>query len=473
MPVGALPAHQRPQYGAGGQLIDIQETIERVLRLSRADACVVIGRHESAANLRWAHNTVTTNGTVEEASLSIVSIVGRRVASVTRTYFPPELLEGLVRESEAACARKPEAPDFMPLVESTGEGTAGWDAPPVVTDIHVFDTFAAQLGAAFERARRVGVGTFGYAVHTASTLWLASSAGLRRRYSDRLGKVEITAKPPDFSRSSWTGVATADFSNVDPRALFATLERRLAWAERRIDLPAGPYEVLLEPSCTADFAIGAYAQMTRRDADEGRSPFSKPGGTRIGDRLFGSVTIYSDPVEPDVPAAPFHSGVASDSGSSAFDNGLALSRTEWVRDGVLCALAMPRYWAAKTGAGGAVPFVDNLIVAGRGPTMEEMIARTKRALLVTCLWYIRTVDPQTALQTGLTRDGVFLVEDGEVRGAVNNFRWNMSPIAAFAQTTEIGRSAMALPREHDEFLRVKAPPVRVERFNMSSRSDAM
>src|SRR5262249_29293370 len=124
-------------------------------------------------------------------------------------------------------------------------------------------------------------------------------------------------------------------------------------------------------------------------------------------------------------------------------------------------------------APGPVSFVDNLIVAGDGPTMDEMIGRTTRALLVTCLWYIRTVDPQSALQTGLTRDGVFLVEHGEVRGAVNNFRWNMSPIAALAQVTEIGKTVMALPREHDEFLRAKAPPVRVERFNMSSRSDAM
>jgi predicted Zn-dependent protease len=157
---------------------------------------------------------------------------------------------------------------------------------------------------------------------------------------------------------------------------------------------------------------------------------------------------------------------------SVFDNGLKLTKTEWTREGVLQNLIAPRFWAAKMGLEDARSYIPNLVVRGRGAQMSQMIARTERALLVTSLWYIRTVDPQTALMTGLTRDGVFLVERGEVKGAVNNFRWNMSPIAALAQATEIGQSGLALPREHDEFLRSKAPALRIERFNMSSVSEA-
>ena len=472
MPGRTLPPDTAPQHSEGGALIDIQETIERVLRLSKADACIVIGQRDAAANVRWAHNTVTTNGVLEKASLSIVSIVGRRVASVSRSYFPPEQLEEMVRESEAACGRKPEAPDYMPLVEGDGTPT-NWGAPPAETSIHVFDAFVPELGTLFERARGSEVQTFGYAEHCASTVWLATSTGLRRRHSDRIGKVEVTAKTSDFSRSSWTGRATHDFQDVDPGALLDTLERRLAWSERRIELPAGQYDVLLEPSCTADLALGAYALMTRRDADEGRSPYAKPGGgTRIGERLFGDVTMYSDPNEPGILTAPFHIGVDSGSEASVFDNGVSALRTEWVRNGELRALVTPRYWAAKLGASEPVSYINNLIVSGDGPTMEDMIAQTDRALLITCFWYIRTVDPQTALQTGLTRDGVFLVEHGRVKSAVNNFRWNMSPIAAFAQGTQIGRSGMSLPRDNSDFLRAKAPPVRIERFNMSSRSEA-
>ncbi|MEO7192094.1 MAG: metallopeptidase TldD-related protein [Vicinamibacterales bacterium] len=442
-----------------------------MLALSRADACVVIGRRDSTANLRWANNTATTNGVAEEVSLSIVSIMGRRVASVTRTHFPADDLEAMVRESEAACEGKPEAPDFMPLPVST-TSVVDWAEPAGSTDIRIFDGFAHRLAGVFGRARAANLQTFGYGEHQASTTWLASSTGLRRRHASRIGKVEVTAKTPDFSRSSWGGTVTEAFADVDPDALFDRLQRRLDWSSRIIALPAGHYQVLLEPSATADLAVATYELMARRDADEGRSPFSSPGGgARLGERLFGGLTMYSDPTEPGIGAIPFHSSVDSGSMSSVFDNGLDATRTEWIEDGYLRALVTPRYWAARAHAG-AIPYVDNLIVAGEGPSLEQMVASTKRGLLVTCFWYIRTVDPQTALMTGLTRDGVFLVENGEIAGAVNNFRWNMSPIGAFAQTSEIGRTGMALPREHDEFLRAKAPATRIDDFNMSSVSEA-
>ncbi len=469
---GALQADQHPQHRSGGSLITLQDTIDRVLRLSKADACIGIARRVASVNIRWAHNTVTTNGDADEVQLTVISVAGRRVASVTRTYFPAERLEEIVREAEAACERRPEAPDYMPLIEGRGE-PADWHAPPADSDIHVFDPFVPQLRTLYEEARRANIATFGYSEFQTATTFVATSTGVRQRYTERMGKVEMTGKTPDFARSSWVGQVTHDFLDIDVRGMFETLQQRLGWAAKRIDMPAGAYEVLLEPSPAADLAISAYWFMTRRDADEGRSPYSKPGGgTRLGERLFGGVTIYSDPAEPAIETTPFHYGVDSGSASSVFDNGLELSRSEWVRNGVLQNLITPRYWAAKTPGSRVMPYVNNLVVAGSGPSTREMIAQTERALLVTCFWYIRTVDPQSALLTGLTRDGVFLIEHGQVKGAVNNFRWNMSPIAALAQVTQTGRCGLALPREHDEFLRSKAPALRIERFNMSSVSEA-
>ena len=431
----------------------------------------MIARKVAGVNIRWAHNAVTTNGDADESQLSVISMIGRRVASVTRTHFPPDRLEQVVRESEAACARRPEAPDYMPLLPGSGN-TADWDAPLADADIHVFDPLVPQLARLFDEARRAQIATFGYAESQTMTTLLATSTGLRRRHTERIGKIEITAKTPDFSRSSWVGQVTHDFA-IDVGSMFETIKQRLAWASRQAAAPPGAYEVLLEPSCAADVAIAAYAFMTRRDADEGHSPYSRPGGgNRAGERLFGEIDIYSDPFEPGIEATPFCHGVDSAGASSVFDNGLALSRTDWVRDGTLQQLITPRYWAEKVGAAAPAPYVNNLVVSGHGPALDAMIAQTERALLITCFWYIRTVDPQTALLTGLTRDGVFLVENGEVKGAVNNFRWNMSPIAALGQATQIGRTDMALPREHDEFLRAKAPPLRIARFNMSSVSDA-
>lgn len=443
-----------------------------MLRLSKSDACIVIARRMASVNIRWAHNTVTTNGDADEAQLTVISIAGRRVASVTRTYFPPEQLQEIVRESEAACERRPEAPDYMPLLDATAD-PSDWNAPPADTDIHVFDPFVPQLRRLYDDARAANIATFGYAELQTATTLVATSTGVRRRHTERIGKVEITGKTLDFARSSWVGQMTHDFLDIDMRDMLATLLQRLAWSAQRIELPAGSYEVLLEPSPAADLAISAYWFMTRRDADEGRSPYSKPGGgTRIGERIFGGVTIYSDPGEPGVEATPFHYGVDSGGTTSVFDNGLALSRCEWVRDGVLQNLITPRYWAAKNPAAHVMPYVNNLVVAGTGPTTSEMVAQTDRALLITCFWYIRTVDPQSALLTGLTRDGVFLIEHGQVSAEVSNFRWNMSPIAALAQVTQTGRCGLALPREYDEFLRSKAPALRIERFNMSSISEA-
>jgi predicted Zn-dependent protease len=469
---GPLPAGQHPQHRGGGSLIFLQDTLDRVLRLSKADACVAIARRIASVNIRWAHNTVTTNGDADDVQLSVISIAGRRVASVTRSDFPPEKLEEIVRESEAACERRPDAADYMPLLE--GRGAPGdWNAPPADSDIHVFDPFVPQLRALFDNARRDDIATFGYSEFQTTTTFLATSTGVRQRHTERIGKVEITGKTPDVARSSWVGQVTHDFLDIDLRAMFETLRQRLDWAAQRVEMPAGSYEVLLEPSCAADLAISAYSFMTRRDADEGRSPYSKPGGgTLLGERLFGDVSFHSNPIEPRIEAMPFHYGVDSGAASSVFDNGLELARTDWVRDGVLQNLIAPRYWASKIGAATAVPYINNLILDGSGASMGEMIAQTDRALLVTCFWYIRTVDPQSALLTGLTRDGVFLVEGGKVKGAVNNFRWNMSPLAALAQATQIGRCGLALPREHDEFLRSKAPPLRIERFNMSSVSEA-
>ncbi|MFN2613722.1 MAG: metallopeptidase TldD-related protein [Actinomycetota bacterium] len=473
MPAGAVPQRQRVEHIAGGcALTDIHDVVERALALSKADACIVIASRDTQANVRWANNTTTTNGVSESSTLAVVSIMDKRVGSVARNYFPDEELESIVRASEAACEGKPQASDYMALLEG-GSTPPDWAAEPARTDIGVFDRFTPELANVFERARADGVLTFGYAEHTATTTWLGTSSGVRRRDDDARGKVEITGKSPDFSRSTWAGQGTRTFRDIDTAALYASIERKLGWMEKSVELPAGHYEALLEPSCVADLGLGAYIVATARDADEGRSVYSKPGGgNRIGERMFGNLSLYSDPAEPGLETSPFATALGSGSYSSVFDNGLDVSRTDWVSEGVLRNLITPRYWQEKTKAARAVPFIDNLVIGGDGESLDAMIAATKRALLVTCFWYIRTVDPQTARETGLTRDGVFLVEDGEVRGAVNNFRWNMSPVAAFAQAVEIGRSAPTLPREWDEFLLAKAPPMRIENFNMSSVSQA-
>jgi predicted Zn-dependent protease len=458
----------------------VPETLRRILHLSRADDCMALGWETSEANVRWANNTATTNGVSVRRRLFVISVTGGRVGSVGVTSVDEDGLEELVRRSEEACRDRPPAEDAMPLVE--GDEQPGWDEPAVAGGIEVFAALAPALGDAFAQAEADGTRLFGYAEHTTSTVWLATSAGLSRRHTQHDGRFELNAKTPDFSTSAWVGRTGSDFSAVDVPAAYGRLRQRLAWSQTTVDLEPGQYTALLEPSAVADMAFFAYAAGAARDAAEGRSVYSRPGGgTRVGERLYpNGVELWSDPAEPGLEATPFVVATSSGPHSSLFDNGLAVGRTAWVRDGVLEALVAPRHWAAKSG-GEPAPWVDNLLVGGAagsgaasGATLDQMIASTTgRALLVTCFWYIREVDPQTLLMTGLTRDGVFLVEDGEVKGAVNNFRFNMSPVDTLAQAVEVGRPEATLPREAaDWFPSVQAPPMRVERFNMSSVSRA-
>jgi predicted Zn-dependent protease len=166
---------------------------------------------------------------------------------------------------------------------------------------------------------------------------------------------------------------------------------------------------------------------------------------------------------------------ASSSDVSVFDDGLPIGRTDWIRDGVLTHLRYHRAGAAKSGAEMA-PYVDNLVLRcgpHSGGSVDDMVARTERGLLLTCLWYIREVDPATLLMTGLTRDGVYVIEDGTVIAAANNFRFNESPVDLLARTTEVGTPVRSLGREFGEYLnRTIMPPLRIPDFNMSSVSQA-
>ncbi|MFF7180325.1 metallopeptidase TldD-related protein [Streptomyces sp. NPDC008121] len=452
------------------------EIVERALELSRADGCVVLADEESSANLRWAGNTLTTNGVTRGRTLTVIATVdgsqGTASGVVSRSAVTPEDLEPLVRAAEAAARAAGPAEDAQPLIEGIDASPDFADGPAETTSA-VFTDFAPALGEAFARARAGGRELYGFAHHTMTSTYLGTSTGLRLRHDQPNGTLELNAKSPDRSRSAWAGRSTRDFKDVDPAALDADLARRLGWAERRIELPAGRYETLLPPTAVADLLIYQLWSSAARDAAEGRTVFSKPGGgTRLGEKLSPlPLTLRSDPNEPGLESAPFVIAHSSGDDSSVFDNGLPLAATDWVREGRLESLITTRHTAALTRLPLA-PSAGNLILDGGGErSLEEMVASTERGLLLTCLWYIREVDPATLLLTGLTRDGVYLVENGEVVGEVNNFRFNESPVDLLSRASEAGRTEKTLPREwSDWFTRAAMPALRVPDFNMSSVS---
>ena len=465
-----------------------QDAIERALQAATCDDCVVIAEESSEANLRWAGNTLTTNGVSSSRRLTVIAIVrdgaAARAGVVSRAGVGAAQIADIVAEAQRAASESSPAEDATDLpgpadgyaFGQLGGGGAGWDDPPAGTEIGVLRGFAGSLGEAFGVAAAGGRRLYGFAEHTMTSLFLGSSTGLRLRHDQPSGKVELNAKTADLTRSAWAGAGTRDFTDVDVAGLESSLARQLGWAARRLDLPAGRYETLLPPTAVADLLVYLYWSSGAKDAVDGRTVFSKPGGgTRIGERLASvPVTLRSDPGAPGLECAPFVIAHASGRQSSVFDNGLPLGPTEWIRRGELAALAQTRYSARLSGLP-VTPPIGNLIldVPGAEASLDDMVAGTGRGLLLTCLWYIREVDPQTLLLTGLTRDGVYLVENGEVTGAVNNFRFNESPVAMLGRITEAGATAPALPREwSDYFTRSAMPPLRVEGFNMSSVSQA-
>ncbi|WNI14950.1 metallopeptidase TldD-related protein [Actinacidiphila sp. ITFR-21] len=455
------------------------EIVERALSLSKADGCVVIADEGSSANLRWAGNALTTNGVTRGRTLTVIATVdgaqGTATGMVSRSAVTADELEPLVRAAEAAARAAGPAEDAQPLVSGVPR-SAGFTEAPAETSSEVFAAFAPALGEAFATARASGRELYGFAHHRVTSTYLGTSSGLRLRHDQPTGTLEVNAKSPDRTKSAWVGASTRDFADVDPLAMDAELDRRLEWAARRVELPAGRYETLLPPTAVADLLIYQLWSSGARDAAEGRTVFSRPGGgTRIGEKLAAlPLTLRSDPAEPGLESAPFVITYASGDDSSVFDNGLPLGPVEWVRDGTLNQLVATRHGSGLTGVPVA-PAADNLILdGGGGSSLAEMVAGTGRGLLLTCLWYIREVDPATLLLTGLTRDGVYLVENGEVTGEVNNFRFNESPVDLLGRAVEAGRTERTLPREwSDWFTRAAAPALRIPDFNMSSVSQGV
>jgi predicted Zn-dependent protease len=456
-------------------MIGAQQVVELALAAARsygrADETIVLVTDRAEASLRWAGNTMTTNGVSVARTATVISIVRRgdsaHVGAVRSSEVDPSLLPDLVAASQDAARSAPEARDSAALLTGT-DAPHDWDAAVPGTGAGVFAGVADALNRGFARTDQL----YGYAHHVVETTFLATSTGLRRRYTQPTGSVEINAKRD--GASAWAGVGTADFVDVPTDLLLQELSTRLSWAQRRVELPAGRYETIMPPSTVADMMIYLAWMMDGRGAQEGRTALSAPGGgTRVGETLSDlPLTLYSDPRATGLACSPFVTATSSSETVSIFDNGLDITRVDWIRDGMINALAYPRASAVEFGAPVAVA-AENLLMTGGSASLSDMVAGTERGLLLTTLWYIRVVDPAVLLLTGLTRDGVYLVEDGAVTGAVNNFRFNESPLDLLRRASDAGASAVTLPREWGDWAtRAAMPPLRIPDFHMSSVSQA-
>jgi predicted Zn-dependent protease len=437
---------------------------------------VVIVENAYSEHVRWARNTVISNGATGERRTTVIALAPGRTPGVVAQRGPLDAraLAGLVGAAERALGRAAGPEEHPPPLPRPGRGPDDdWHRPPAGVPGAGLPAFGERLAAGFARATVDGLLLYGFAEHRVRTTYLASSTGVLLRHQQSEALLDHTVRTGGDTASTWTGTHAADLDGLDLDEAYEAARQRLRQERPVRAVPPGT-EVLLSPSCVADLMIHLYAAAAAQDAREGRTVLAAPGGgTRINERLSPlPLNLHSDPREPGLPCAPFvvTHGTAR---SSVYDNGLPLSRTTWMRDGVLTALVQSRHAAAAAGER-ATPEIGNLVLSGGSDdTLAEMIARTRCALLITALWYVRVVDPARLLLTGLTRDGVYLIEDGQVRGAVDDHRFHVSPLDVLAHVREAGRTVPALNREYGgQEIRTAMPPLRVGHPGWTSVRDA-
>jgi len=439
-----------------------RDLCERVLARSTADGCQVSLRSGADGNTRFAANQISTSGDTSDAVATVSSRVGRREASVSTNLFDDEGLARAVATSERLARLAPEDPEQMPLL-----GPQTYRAVPATfaaTERLDAATRADAVQIAADACETAGVAGAGFLQRVAGASAIANSAGLFAYHRSAEAAFTLTVRTPDGQGSGWAGTAHNDWDRMTPAASLAERAISKARGSREpASLEPGRYTVVLEPTAVGNLVGLLRFAMSARAADEGRSFFAKRGGgTKLGDQVVDErITLLSDPADEDLLESPFNG------------EGLPVPRTVWVESGVLKNLAYDRYWADKQGVR-PVPFGGGLRLQGGTASQDDLIAQVSRGLLVTRLWYIRPVDQRSLLFTGLTRDGLFLIEDGRVTRAVRNFRFNESPVIALNNLEAMGRPVRVAAAESGGVGgSVVVPPLLVREFTFTSISEAV
>jgi predicted Zn-dependent protease len=434
---------------------------KRVLEFSTADECRVTINSGVRANTRFAVNQISTAGDNYNAAVGIRAVFGKRVANVTVNRLDEAALRDAVQNAERIAKLAPEDPELLPeLGPQQYEDCIVWNDATASLEP---EARADAVREITERARAAGLVSTGYLEAQAQAFAVANSKGLFAYQRSTAVAFTTTVRTEDGKGSGWAGASDNDFSRIDPRAL---AERAIEKARRSVNAAAiepGRYTVVLEPTAAANLIQLIAGSLNARSADEGRSFFSKPGGgNKIGDKVVDErVTLYSNPLDPRVPAGTFGG------------DGLPNQATTWIENGVVRNLAYDRFWAQRTGqqprgTGGT------LAMQGGDETVESMIASTQRGLLVTRFWYIRGVDPRTILFTGLTRDGTFLIENGRITRPVKNLRYNESPIFMLNNLEAMSRPIRVSASESGNTGQaIVVPAIRTRDFSFTSLSDAV
>lgn len=431
---------------------EAKQLLDKVLSYSKAETCEANLLGENSGNIRYARNTVSTAGYQNNQNLTVQSSFGNKVGVATCDEFTDETIARCVKASEELARLAPENPEFMaPLgPQKYAESKEFFQATE-----NINAEFRAEVArSSIEPARAKDVTAAGFLNDTSNINAMANSEGLFA-FSKATGlEFTVTMRTNDGTGSGWV---TRDYNDVNEfnaaKASQVAIDKALQSREAKAIEP-GKYTVILEPAASVQLLGNMFGSFNARTADEGRSFMSKEGGgTKLGEKIVDErINIYSDPQHPLIPTATW-SG-----------DGQPRKRMDWLKEGVVKNLAYSRYWAKEKGVD-PVPFPANGIMDGGDASLEDLIKDTEKGVLVTRLWYIRTVDPQTLLYTGLTRDGTFYIENGKIKHPIKNFRFNESPIIMLNNLETLGQQV----RVDGNLI----PYMKVRDFTFTSLSDAV
>ncbi|MFN8431421.1 MAG: TldD/PmbA family protein [Spirosomataceae bacterium] len=431
---------------------------QKILSYSRADECEINISGEYRGNIRYARNDVSTSGALTNKNIVVSSAYGKKVGVATIDEFDDASLEKVVRRSEELAKLAPENPEYMGVLEPQSylKTKAYFESTANINPAKRAEKVAQSLNLC--QNEKVVAAGFLNDQHGYSALM--NSKGLFAYFPASNVNFSLTVRTEDGKGSGYVAKGYSDFDKLDTvKATKIALQKAKASVDAKAIEP-GKYTVILEPTAASVLLENIFFGMDARSADEGRSFFSKPGGkTKLGEKIVDErVTFYSDPTNPELPSSPF----AGD--------GEAVGKMKWIEKGVVKNLTYSRFWAKEKGVK-SVPNPTNMIMEGGTTSLEEMIKSTKKGILVTKLWYIRPVDPQTLLLTGLTRDGTFYIENGKIKHPIKNLRFNESPIIMLNNLETLGIPERVVSTESDQNYLI--PPMKIREFTFSSLSDAV
>lgn len=431
---------------------EAKQILEKALSYSKADGCEINLYGSESGNIRYARNSVSTAGHRSNQTLAVQSNFGKKVGVATIDEFDDASLQKVVAAAEELAQLSPDNPEFM--------GVLG---PQQYLDSNTFVQSTADIkpefrtnvaAASIDPASKKEVTAAGFLDDSSDFQAMMNSRGLFAYNQSTNVDFTVTMRSNDGTGSGWVSRDYNDVRKFDPVEASTVAINKAVESRNAKAIEPGRYTVILEPAAGSQLIGNMVGSFNARTADEGRSFMSKEGGgNKLGEKIVDErVQLYSDPQNSEVPVATWNG------------EGMPLKKTDWIKDGKVANLAYDRYWAGQKGVA-PNPFPGNLIMGGGDASLDELIKSTRRGVLVTRLWYIRTVDPQTLLYTGLTRDGTFFIENGRIKHPVKNFRFNESPIIMLNNLEALGQQV----RINGSLI----PYMKIRDFTFSSLSDAV